>query len=101
MVIMDNTTLTHTSNSIGVIVRSLGCKMWPKSAFDFLAPFLLPRNRRFAGGYFGLKTPILCSIEFGVTALSVLGTAYCYLVHISTIYLAVSAEHAHGMWGLY
>ena len=37
--------------------------MWPKSAFDFLAPFLLSRNQRFAGRYFGLKTPILCSIE--------------------------------------
>ena len=53
---------THTSISIA---RPLGYEMWPKSACDFLAHLLPPRNRRLAGGYFGLRTPILCSIEFG------------------------------------
>ena len=56
---------THTSISTRVIARPLGYEMWPKSACDFLAHLSPPRNRRLAGGYFGLRTPILCSIEFG------------------------------------
>ena len=38
-----------------MIARSLAYEMWPKSACDFLAPLLHPRNRRLAGGYFGSK----------------------------------------------